>query len=149
MTRIEASTVIHAPADLVFAAVTDPRRTTEWNPNIMEVSEASPLPPQEGTSWTQVALLAGRRVKLSCKIVRFQPPVEGDLEVSGDQRARIRTVCRPDAAGTVVTQTIDFTPPAGILGRMAAQVMGNALRHEMERTLERQRETLEREARSG
>lgn len=149
MARVKASAIIRAPTDVVFDAITDPRRTTEWNPHILEVSEASPMPLQPGTSWTQVALVAGRKVKLTCKIVRLDPPLEGELKIGGDQQATAYTRCRPEGDGTHVTQTLEFKPPGGMLGRMAGPVMSAALHHELTRALERQRETLEQEAKSA
>src|SRR5579872_5869601 len=92
MTRIEDSIDINAPIDIVFAAVTDPRRTIEWNSAIVEVSEITGLPVQAGTSWRQVAHYMGRTASLQCRIIELNPPHEGVLEVTGDYEGRISTV---------------------------------------------------------
>lgn len=137
---------IRAPIDVVFAALTDPRRGPEWNPNILDVSGLSRGPLGPGSSWQQTMVMLGRPTSLTCRIVQWNPPHEGLLEVSGPHNARIRTICRPLDGGTRVTQILDFVPPGGALGRLAANLMGSRLQQEVAQTLERQRAVLEKEA---
>jgi hypothetical protein len=70
------------------------------------------------------------------------------LEVSGDQRGKITTQCSEIDGGTRVTQTLDFTPPGGIFGQMAGGMIANAIRREMIRTMDRQRNIIEEESRA-
>jgi uncharacterized protein YndB with AHSA1/START domain len=146
MGEITESVDIMAPIDHVFAALTDPRRGPEWNPAITGIEGLTPGPSQVGTQWNQSTLVAGRAIKLMCKITRLEPPTYGVLEISGDQRGTITTHCTPTTGGTRVTQTLDFVPPGGIFGQMAGGFLSNALRREMMRTMERQRAVLESEA---
>jgi hypothetical protein len=88
MPTIEDSIEIKAPVAAVFAALTDPHRTGEWNPNIIEVCDITDGRTREGTSWRQVAMIAGRKVNLTCRIQRFEPPYLGELDIAGDQRGR-------------------------------------------------------------
>lgn len=146
MARIQDSIDIRAPIDQVFQAITDPRRTIEWNPAIIEVTDIAGLPPQVGTSWRQVAQYMGRTATLLCRIVELNPPYEGVLQVTGDYEGRISTICDTVDGVTRVVEAIDFTPPGGLAGKMAMAVVQPAIRREVAQTLARQREVLEREA---
>lgn len=147
MPTIEESITVRAPQAAVFAAVTDPRRAREWSPRIIEVKDIAPYPPQEGTTWQQIAGMAGQTASMRCRIVRFQPPTEGVLEIAGgDQQGVLTTRVSQAADGTRVDQTLDFKTPGGLKGKMMAAVAGPMLQREMNQALVRLRDTLEREA---
>lgn len=146
MTRIEDSVDVNAPIDVVFSAVTDPRRSVEWNPAIIEVTDIAGIPPGVGTSWRQVASYMGRTATLRCRIVEFSPPHEGILEITGDYSGRVVTLCETVEAKTRLVQAIEFAPPTGIAGKITMAVVQPAIRREISHTLARQREVLEREA---
>ncbi len=144
--RVRASIDIHAPIEAVFAALTDPKRVPEWTDNVIEVHDISDYPVQEGTTWEQLTVVADRRLNLVCHVTAFEPPHGGVLEISGDHRGRISTRCEQVGDATRVTQDIEFEAPGGILGRVAGALIGPALKGELARAMERQREILEREA---
>jgi uncharacterized protein YndB with AHSA1/START domain len=144
MTVVETSVDIRAPIAAVFREITDPRRAAEWNPDIVEVRDPV-LPVGVGTTWTQVMSVTGRILTLQCRIVRYDAPTYGELEVSGDQNARITTRCDELNGITRVSHRVDFVPPRGALGAIAGSVMKGMLQRELTRTAARQRETLERE----
>jgi uncharacterized protein YndB with AHSA1/START domain len=147
---VQESTEIKAPIGDVFAAVTDPHRAGEWSPRVVEISEVSPYPPREGTTWRQTAGLAGQTATMTCRIVRFDPPREGVLEiVGGDLGGRLTTRCQDVAGRTRVDQVLEFNVPGGIKGRMMSAAAGPMLHREMSHALARLRETLEREAGGG
>lgn len=141
---IERSIDIRAPIDDVFAVVTDPKRGPQWNENVLEVQDVSDGPVREGTTWKQIVVMLGRRTTLDCRIVRYQPPHEGLLEISGPYRASIVTQCCAVESGTRVTQTIDFVPPGGIVGQIGARLFRPQLEREVAHALEHQRAALER-----
>ena len=146
MPVVEDTIDIRAPIDRVFEALTDPRRGPEWNPNIVDVQMLSGMPIGEGTSWRQVTVMLGRPTNLLCRITRYRAPHEGLLEVSGAYGGRIWTLCEENGGVTRVTQRLEYEIPGGALGRMAAGLAGTAIRREMVKGMQRQRETLEREA---
>src|SRR5947209_1284260 len=104
MARASESITIRAPREHVFAAVTDPRRTMEWNTNIVDMKDLSEHPARQGTSWSQTAMIAGRPMQLRCRIARWQPPNLGVLEITGAQKATVTTECQDVAEGTRVVQ---------------------------------------------
>ena len=145
MGEVTESIHIRGRIDRVFEALTDPMRGSEWNPAITGIHGITPGPVRVGTQWTQSTLIAGRPIELVCRISQLDAPYLGVLEVSGDQRGKITTRCTEGDGGTHVTQTLEFTPPGGLFGQMAGGLIGNALRREMVRTMERQRSVLEQE----
>jgi uncharacterized membrane protein len=145
MPTVEHTVKIRAPIEAVFTAATDPKRAPEWNPNVIEVRDVT-YPLQEGSTWKQITVVMGRQVTLNCRVVRFGPPHEGDLEVSGDLRGRIWTRCQSDGTETQVTQGIEFEPPGGSLVRMAAGLLRPTVQRELKQSMERQRTTLEQES---
>ena len=147
MPTVEGSITVHAPLAQVFAAVTDPCRAPEWSPRIVEVSNISPYPVQEGTSWRQTAGMGGQTATMQCRIVKLDPPTTGVLEISGgDQNGRLTTRCSEVPGGTHVSQTLDFQVGSGLKGKMMATVAGPMLQREMSGALKRLRDTLEQEA---
>lgn len=145
LARVMETMDIRAPIEQVFAAVTDPRRSAEWNPNIVDVSPPSPLPIQIGSTWLQTTMIMGKPVTLQCRVTDLQAPVLGRLEVTGPQRATIVTTCQPVPGATRVTQTVEFAPPGGIFGALAAGFAGPMLQREVRRTMEGARTSLEAE----
>ena|SRR5947209_7798991 len=145
MSRVEETVEVHAPIETVFAQVTDPRRVPEWNPSVIEVHGVD-YPVRVGTTWEQTVSVLGRMTHLSCQVVRYDPPHEGEIEVSGDLRARLWTRCSAGASATRLTQGIEFEPPGGRLRSIVGKAATATIRHELRATMSRQRETLEREA---
>lgn len=145
MPTIEESVDIRAPIGVVFAAITDPRRSVEWSPSVIEVTNVMPLPVQVGTTWRQRARMAGTTVNLDCRVVTLQPPCDGTLEISGDQRGTLTTHCREGNGLTRVTQTLGFDVPGGLAGSIMAKVAQPIIRREMAQSLARVRDALERE----
>src|SRR5438270_7204182 len=113
MTQVSETIEIRAPQEAVFAAITDPRRTMEWNSNIAEFGGLSEYPARLGTSWSQTAVMAGRPAKLKCRISAWDPPAIGVLDICGDQTAKVTTKCRELLGTTLVEQTIDFMGVCG------------------------------------
>lgn len=146
MAQVEAAIDIRAPIELVFPAITDPRRACEWNDNVADVTNISDHPVRQGSTWRQVTIMAGRPTNLNCRIAAFRPPYEGVLEISGGQKGSVRTLCDPVPGGTRVRQILDFVPPGGALGRLAAKAISPVIYRELSQALERQKVALEREA---
>jgi uncharacterized membrane protein len=147
MTKVIETIDIRAPQDFVFAAITDPRRTMDWNSNIVELGRLSENPPRPGTTWSQTAVMAGRPAKLNCRISAWNPPEIGVLDISGDQTAKVTIRCTSAGSATCVEQTIDFKPPGGLIGAVAGNLIAQQVRRELRKTLQRQRDVLEAENR--
>lgn len=145
MPAVEEVIEIRAPAAAVFEALTDPRRAAEWNPSIVRVSNISGSM-GIGASWDQEMVMGGRVMRLHCQVVRWAPPHEGLIAVSGDQQGQVWTRCDPLPIGTRVTQGISFNPPPGMLGGLLGGAIGHVIQRELRATMSRQRAALQVEA---
>ncbi|HEX6508205.1 MAG TPA: SRPBCC family protein, partial [Chloroflexota bacterium] len=145
MPTIQENIDIRAPIDKVFAALIDPRRGPEWNPNLVRVEDVEAGPARAGTEWRQTTMVAGRPINLNCRVTKLDAPKFGVLEVTGDHQGSVTTMCEERDGMTRVTQTLQYNLPRGMFGQMAGGFIANALRREMVRTMDRQRTILERE----
>jgi uncharacterized membrane protein len=141
--QVRETIEIRAPREAVFDAITDPRRTMEWNPNIVDLRDLQGIPVGVGSHWIQATSIAGRVVELQCRVVAWNPPALGVLDVSGPQTAAITTECSSVPGGTRVVQTIDFKPPGGLLGAVAGGLIGQQLGRELRASMQRQKAALE------
>ncbi|MGH2442905.1 MAG: SRPBCC family protein [Chloroflexota bacterium] len=148
MGRIDCVIDVAAPITLVFAAVTDPKRSVDWNPHIIEVSNLSSYPVVEGTTWQQVVSAMGQTLRVNCRVSLMKAPMEGVLQVDGPQRARIITRCSRIGKLTHVEQSVEYDTGKGVAGAMAARIVQPFLRREVEHSLQRMRRDLEIEAAS-
>jgi uncharacterized protein YndB with AHSA1/START domain len=146
MTLVQITADVRAPVQAVFDAITDPNRGPQWNPNILDVSDLSSNLVQQGTTWRQTTVLMGRPMQLACRVLTFDPPREGVLEVSGPYHAKITTRCRPSEGGTRVSQSVEFQLPGGPLGSMAGKLVAVKLQQEVAATLARLKEIVESES---
>ena len=144
MTVVEASIDIKAPIRPVFEAVTDPRRGADWNPHIIHTRDVQ-LPLAVDATWHQTAMMAGRRLNVTCRVTKYDPPTYGEMEVSGDQMARMWVRCEDVGGTTRLTHGIDFEAPRRAFGMIAGRLLQGVVRRELSATLRREREVLERE----
>jgi hypothetical protein len=87
----------------------------------------------------------GRPVALTCTVARFEPPRQGELAITGDQKGRVVTRCDEVESGTRLTQIVDFTMPGGMLGRLVGGMAESMLGRELDQSLHRIKVTLELE----
>lgn len=144
MPTVQRSIEIRAPPPEVFVAATDPNRGSEWNPNVQTVGAVA-VPIGAGSEWQQTAMAMGKELRLTCTVVRFQPPDYGELSITGDQRGRTVTRCEPLDDGTRLTQSLEFAIPGGLVGRLMGGMVETMLGRELEQSLQRIKLTLEME----
>lgn len=145
MAAVEETDEIRAPVGVVFAALTDPERAADWNPDIVRVWDISgPIGP--GATWRQDVMMAGRMMRLQCRVMEYEPPRRGLIQVTGDQQGRVWTVCEPVRGGTRVTQGIEFQAPGGMLGALMGGAVSGIVRRELQGAMKRQKAALEGES---
>ena len=125
--RVEHSVVIRQPVERVFAFISDIERQPEWVGPVQSVTNVSPGPVQEGTTFTLSLAYMGRAADAEQTISRLEPnrvmtqettsgpiavqvtlavePVEGGTRVSNITEADISSV--PRLARSLVTRTIN------------------------------------------
>ncbi|MGH2449563.1 MAG: SRPBCC family protein [Chloroflexota bacterium] len=143
MPAVEHSIDIAAPIDRVFEAVTDPRRAREWNPSVEGIDDFSGEPVTAGSTWTQVVKLAGKTVRLRARVLAFEPPHTGIIEITGPYTGRVWTRCEAIPGGTRLTQGIEAAAPRGLLGLIGGRVIAATMSRQLKTSLARQRDVLE------
>jgi uncharacterized membrane protein len=73
MRRVEASLAIDAPADAVFAFVSDLGNLPTWQPGVLSAQQTSSGPVGTGATARVVRELMGQRVTVDIEVTEFEP----------------------------------------------------------------------------
>jgi uncharacterized protein YndB with AHSA1/START domain len=141
MIAIELSAEIKRPVEEVFAYLTDPEKTTEWNSLVLE-SRASPAGPLHvGSKIHSVIKFLGRRFEVTGDVTEYVSnrnyttkstvpfPAEGTLSVE------------PVAGGTKVT--IGGRAEPGGFFKLAEPILGRIAKRQFQAQLDTLKEILE------
>jgi uncharacterized protein YndB with AHSA1/START domain len=139
--KIELSTEIKRPVQDVFAYLTDPDKTPEWNGLVLE-SKASPAGPvRKGSKIQGVVKVVGRRFEVTADVTEFVPnekfTTKGNSPFPNEQRFSVE----PVAAGTRVTASGQFEP--GGFFKLAEPILDRILRRQMRAQFDTLKEILE------
>lgn len=125
MAHIESKFSIKAPLEEVFDYVANPANRLEWLDGTIEVKNISEGPIDAGTSWTEVAKIAGRVHEQVRTVTEYVRPRRYAMEfaVLGAKTGRFDMTFEPEEGGTRVILIFDYTLPASILGQFADKVL--------------------------
>lgn len=143
MPRVERSIYIAAPPHRVWEVVTDPLLAPRWNRNVVEICDVSDTPVRAGSTWTQIVVILGRKTTMRARIVEFDPPHTGLIELAGPASGRITTRVEAAEGGSRVHQAMEFSVPGGPLGQLAAAAAEPTVTRELDESLRRQKQMLE------
>jgi len=129
MAKIEKTISINAPVEKIFSYISDPTNLPEFWPSLVETSDVQTLP-NGGHSNRWVYKMAG---------MRFEGTSE-DVECAQNQRLVSKTkggvestqtwAFQPEAGGTRVTLTTEYTVPIPLLGKLAEAIIVRMNDHE-------------------
>jgi uncharacterized protein YndB with AHSA1/START domain len=112
MMRIVRSVEIAAPAERVFAVVTDLSTHTEWRPSVREFRMADGGEPRVGGEIVEVVRFAGRDIEMRYRVTELDAPrVLAAEGVAGPLPAVIRFEHEPTGVGTEVAFVFDTERP--------------------------------------
>jgi carbon monoxide dehydrogenase subunit G len=146
--KIERTTEIAAPPEDVHRLVMDPRRLGEW----VSIHDSLPSAPdgelQAGSELTQRLRLARQRFTVRWTVTEDDAPERVVWEGRGPFRTRARVTYGIAAhdGGTRFSYANEFTLPGGAAGRLAGRGVRRSAEREMNRSLERLKRLVEREA---
>lgn len=125
MARIESKFSINAPIERVFDYVANPANRPEWLDSTIEVKNVSEGPLGLGTSWTEVAKIAGRVHEQVRMVTEYNRPRKYVMEfaVLGAKTGRFDMTFEPEDSGTRVTLIFEYTLPASVLGLFADKLL--------------------------
>lgn len=125
MKRFERSISINAPADKVFAYVSDFNRHGEWSGHGLQVSTEGSGPIEVGTKFSTVAKQFGTQREHST-VTTLNPPVEFGWESVGALgRIRHSFTVREDGGATSLTKGAEFVEPKLIAKMTMFQISRN------------------------
>ena len=140
----EASVLIHAPVDRVFAYMDDVSREHEWQPNLVEADQTPPGPTRLGTVKRYVSEFMGRRIENAYQVVVFQPDERVVYQTSDASalQAAVEVTWQAEGGGTRVTMRVDGSV-GGPLKLIPKRLLARTQRKELEASLERLKDILE------
>lgn len=126
MSVVEASEVIDAPPEQVWAVVSDPRNLPRWNRLIHRVEGVPSDGLQEGTEYLTELRFMGLSTIIDAEVLALDPPRYAEIRLSGRPLdAVVRTRLRPLEDGrTLLHHEVEYRLHGGRIGSM----LGNALR---------------------
>jgi uncharacterized protein YndB with AHSA1/START domain len=125
MARIETKYSIKAPVEQVFDYLTDPSNRPEWLDSTIKVENISEGPVSVGTSWTEVTKLAGRVYEHVRTVAEYKRPQRYVMEFAflGAKTGKFDLTFEPEGEKTRITQVMEYTLPASVLGLIADKVL--------------------------
>jgi uncharacterized protein YndB with AHSA1/START domain len=124
MAKIERSLRIEAPVEDVFEYVTNIRRFREWWPSLAEVRNPSHEQAVKGSTYEWTYKMAGFTFNGKDEFFEVIP---GKLARNGTLEGELRHMfehrVEPEDGGTRFTLLIDYSLPAGVIGRIADRAL--------------------------
>ena len=145
--RIERSIDLDVRREDVYRLLMDPDRLGEWV-TIHEGFEGAPDELSEGSEMTQHLRVAGRGFTVQWKVTEDEHPARVKWEGTGPARTSARVVYeleeREGGKRTRFTYLNEYELPGGAAGKLAGRAVSGAAGREVERSLERLKEIVER-----
>jgi uncharacterized membrane protein len=144
---LRASVEIPAPAQLVFAVLSDAERLPEWNTSVASARRSDPSAAVGlGSRAVFRGRLLGQTLESETEVVAYDPPRV--FATRGIRGPRLETTFRlsPFAFGTSLVVEVSGEVPGGAIGGKLAE---RFLRTELTASLQRLRTVCEQEARTA
>ena len=118
MPKVETAIKIHAPIEKVFDIMIDPESIPKFAP-IYAVSDMKGKPGEKGNSADYEYHILGIKLKQTMTVLDVQKPYSITYEMSGGIPGKWAYTLEPHEGGTVIWTRVDYSVPAGIIGRIA------------------------------
>jgi carbon monoxide dehydrogenase subunit G len=118
MATIEKSTVVAAPAEKIFAFISEPTNLPEIWPSLIDVHDITPSA-NGGSDFRWTYKMAGMRFEGASTVVEFAPPQRASVTTQGGISSTTTWTLEPEGDGTRVTFHAELTVPGRLLGRLA------------------------------
>ena len=128
MAKVERSITINAPVDKVFSYI-KPENLPEFWPSLVEVKDVQQLP-NGGHSNRWVYKMAGMRFEGTSEDVECVQNQRLVSKTKGGVESTQTWTFQPEAGGTRVTFTVEYTVPIPVLGKLAEAIIVRMNEHE-------------------
>ena len=122
MAKVEKSVTINAPVEKVFNYIDGGTNLPEIWPSLVEVTDVQRLP-NGGHSDRFVYKMAGIRLEGTSEDVEYIPNQRIVTKTTGGAESTQTWLFQPEAAGTKVTFSAEYTVPIPVLGKLAEAVI--------------------------
>lgn len=140
--QTEASITINAPAEKVFAFLSDIRRQPEWVGAVQEVTDLPDGPVGRGTTFRLHLALMGQTARARQEITSFEPNREiVQSTTSGPIPATISIVLTPQGDSTLVRNVTETDLSS--LSRLLRPIATRTIRQQLDNDLETLKRILE------
>lgn len=133
---VEVLVEVEAPAERVWAVVSDPRNLSHWDRHVESVEGVPAAGLAEGVRYTTVMRFMAVRGHVAAEVLEFEPPHRAVIMLTGLLDAIVTTTVEPlPGDRSLLKHVIDYHFRGGFLGDFAArslQLLGGAqlaLRH--------------------
>jgi len=135
--QLNASVLVQAPAERVFAVISAPDRLPEWNVSVERARRVEPEAPVGlGSRCVFSGKLMGQSIESETEVVQYEPPrLFCTRAIRGPKLSTCFSLDEADP-GTRVTIEVSGDVPGGMLGQRIAE---GFLRRELTASLERLR----------
>jgi uncharacterized membrane protein len=122
VTVVSYAVEIDAPAERVWAVVSDPRSLPSWDRHIVAVEGAPAHGLHTGASYTTTLRLLAVRAKVRARVVSWEPPHRAVIRLTGLLDAVVTTIVEPlDGDRSRLRHEVDYRIRGGPLGDLAAR----------------------------
>ena len=129
MAKVEKTISINAPVEKIFSYISDPTNLPEFWPSLVETSDVQTLPNgHHSNRW--VYKMAGMRFEGTSEDTEFIPNQRLVSKTSGGVESTQTWTFQPEASGTRVTFTVEYTVPIPVLGKLAEAIIVRMNDHE-------------------
>ena len=129
MAKVSKTVTINAPAEKIYGYVGEPENMPEFWPSLMEISDVQKLP-NVGNSNRWVYKMAGIKLEGSSEDTERVPNERIVSQTKGGVDSTQTWEFQPEASGTKVTFTVEYTVPIPVLGKLAEAVIVKINDHE-------------------
>ena len=136
MTVVSVAVEIEAPAELVWAHISDPKNLPHWDKHIETVEGMPATGLDEGVTYSTVMRFMSFRARVGAEVLEWVPPRRCVIALSGLLDAVVTSTVEPISSElTLLEHDVDYRFPGGFLAELAARslrLMGGpqmALRH--------------------
>jgi len=128
------SVVIERSPEVVFAALKDVARHTEWARGPEAITDLSDDPIRLGTTWRQATKIAGRRIVADVQVNAYEENRKLGFGSNKPFPMHILFTLVPTAGGTELRMAASGQP-ASVLGKVAMPILTRSLERQMESDL--------------
>ena len=129
MIKTEKTTTIKATVEKVFNYISEPTSLPEIWPSLVEIKDVKPLP-NGGHSNRWVYKMAGIRLEGSSEDIEFVPNKRLVSKTKGGADSIQTWIFEPEADGTRVKFSVEYTVPIPVLGKLAEALIVKMNDHE-------------------